>query len=72
MNKIILTVMVFLAAFFSGLSVSAEIPRGSLGYSPEDTKSVLQQKSEYNRAYWTLFSLLRQLMRRMTGSRPCI
>ena len=58
MKKIILTVMVFLAAFFSGLSVSAEIPRGSLGYSPEDTKSVQQQKSEYNRAYWTLFSLI--------------
>ncbi len=58
MNKIILTVMVFLAAFAAGLSVSAEIPRGSLGYSPEDTKSVLQQKSEYNRAYWTLFSLI--------------
>ena len=31
---------------------------GSLGYSPEDTKTTLQQKTEYNRAYWTLFSLI--------------
>ena len=58
MKIIILTVMVFLTAFSAGLSVSAEIPRGSLGYSPEDRKSVLQQKTEYNRAYWTLFSLI--------------
>ena len=56
MKIIILTVMVFLTAFSAGLSVSAEIPRGSLGYSPEDRKSELQQKTEYNRAYWTLFS----------------
>lgn len=34
------------------------MPLGSLGYSPEDTKPVLQQKTEYNRAYWTLFSLI--------------
>ena len=58
MKIIILTVMVFLTAFSAGLSVSAEIPRGSLGYSPEDRKSELQQKTEYNRAYWTLFSLI--------------
>ncbi len=40
------------------LTVAAEIPRGSLPYSAEDTKNVLQQKTEYNRAYWTLFSLI--------------
>ena len=58
MKRIILTVLAFLTAFSAGLPVSAEIPRGSLGYSVEDTKTVLQQKTEYNRAYWTLFSLI--------------
>ena len=58
MKRIILTVLVFLTALSAGLPVSAEIPRGSLGYSAEDTKTVSRQKSEYNRAYWTLFSLI--------------
>lgn len=58
MRKVFLTVLVFLTAVSAGLSVSAEIPRGSLRHSPEDAKQVLQQKTEYNRAYWTLFSLI--------------
>ena len=58
MKRIILTVLAFLMALSVGLTVLAEIPRGSLGYSAEDTKTVLQQKTEYNRAYWTLFSLI--------------
>ena len=58
MKKIILTVLAFLTVLSAGVAVSAEIPRGSLGYSAEDTKAVLQQKNEYNRAYWTLFSLI--------------
>ncbi len=58
MKRIILTVLVFLTALSAGLPVSAEIPRGSIGYSAEDTKTVLQQKTEYNRAYRILFSLI--------------
>ncbi len=58
MKRIILTVLAFLTALSTGFPVSAEIPRGSLGYSGEDAKTVLQQKTEYNRAYWTLFSLI--------------
>lgn len=58
MKKIILTVLAFLTVLSAGVAVSAEIPRGSLGYSAEDTKAVLQQKNEYNRAYWTIFSLI--------------
>ena len=40
------------------LPVSAEIPQGSLMFSAEDTKQVRQQKTEYNRAYAILFSIL--------------
>ena len=58
MIKIILTVLAFLTVLSAGLTALAEIPRGSLGYSAEDTKQVSQQKTEYNRAYWTLFSLI--------------
>ena len=58
MKIIILTVLAFLTALSASLPVSAEIPRGSLGYAAEDTKKVLQQKTEYNRAYWILFSLI--------------
>ena len=58
MKKIILTVLAFLTVLSAGLTALAEIPRGSLGYSAEDTKQVSQQKTEYNRAYWTLFSLI--------------
>ena len=54
---ILFLVTVWLQCAFSGTG-SAEMPLGSLGYSPEDTKPVLQQKTEYNRAYWTLFSLI--------------
>ena len=58
MKRIILTVLAFLTVLSAGFPVSAEIPLGSLGHSAEDTKTVLQQKTEYNRAYWTLFSLI--------------
>ena len=54
---ILFLVTVWLQCAFSGTG-SAEMPLGSLGYSPEDTKPVMQQKTEYNRAYWTLFSLI--------------
>ena len=58
-TKQILVFIVTLCNLFAfSLTVSAEIPRGSLVYSAEDTKKVLQQKTEYNRAYWTLFSLI--------------
>ena len=40
------------------LPVSAEIPLGSLMFSAEDTETVRQQKTEYNRAYSILFSIL--------------
>ena len=36
----------------------AEIPRGSLAYDSGDTETVAKQKTEYNNAYWILFSLL--------------
>lgn len=58
MKRIILTALVLLTLFSVCLSVSAEIPRGSLGFSTDDTKKVWQQKTEYNKAYWTLFSLI--------------
>jgi hypothetical protein len=58
MKRIILTVLAFLTALSAGLPVSAEMPLGSFGYSGEDAKTVLRQKTEYNRAYWTLFSLI--------------
>ena len=54
---ILFLITVWLQCAFSGTG-SAEMPLGSLGYSPEDTKPVMQQKTEYNRAYWTLFSLI--------------
>ena len=58
MKRFFLAVLTFLMALSASLPVSAEIPRGSLGYSAEDAKKVLQQKTEYNRAYWILFSLI--------------
>ena len=58
MKKFVLAVWLFLMLFSVSLSASAEIPCGSLVYSTEDTKKVQQQKEEYNRAYWTLFSLI--------------
>ena len=58
MKRIALAALLFLTVLTVSLSASAEIPRGSLVYSKEDTKKVLQQKTEYNRAYWTLFSLI--------------
>ena len=58
MKRIILTVLAFLTVLSAGFPVSAEMPRGSLGCSAEDAKTVLQQKTEYNRAYWILFSLI--------------
>lgn len=54
---ILFMITLWLQCAFSGTG-SAEMPLGSLGCSPEDTKPVLQQKTEYNRAYWTLFSLI--------------
>ena len=48
----------FLMACTVCLPVSAEIPQGSLMFSAEDTKQVRQQKTEYNRAYAILFSIL--------------
>ena len=57
MKRIVLTALLFLIVFAS-LSVSAGIPMGNIACSAEDTKKILQQKTEYNRAYWTLFSLI--------------
>lgn len=50
--------LVFLMACTVCLPVSAEIPLGSLMFSAEDTETVRQQKTEYNRAYSILFSIL--------------
>ena len=58
MKKIVLTCLVFLMVCTVCLPVSAEIPLGSLMFSAEDTKEVRQQKTEYNRAYSILFSIL--------------
>ena len=52
----------FLAALWSccffPVSGSAEMPLGSLPYTAADTQAVRKQKTEYNKAYWTLFSLI--------------
>lgn len=56
--KIVFTGLVFLIACAVSLPVSAEIPQGSLMFSAEDTKQVQRQKTEYNRAYSILFSIL--------------
>ena len=56
--RIVLTGMVFLTTCAVSLPVSAEIPQGSLVFSAEDTKQVRQQKTEYNRAYSILFSII--------------
>lgn len=56
--KIVLTGMVALMACAIGLPVSAEIPQGSLVFSADDTNEVRQQKTEYNRAYSILFSII--------------
>ena len=58
MKKIVLTCLVFLMVYTVCLPVFAEIPLGSLMFSAEDTKEVRQQKTEYNRAYSILFSIL--------------
>ena len=58
MKKLALAAWLFLMLLSLSLSAAAEMPCGSLVYSPEDTKKVRQQKEEYNRAYWTLFSLI--------------
>ncbi len=58
MKRFLVFIVSLCSLFIFSLTVSAEIPRGSLPYSAEDTKKVLQQKTEYNRAYWTLFSLI--------------
>ena len=50
--------LVFLMACTACLPVSAEIPLGSLMFAAEDTKEVRKQKTEYNRAYSILFSIL--------------
>ena len=58
MKKSVLAVWLFLMVLSVSVPASAEMPCGSLVSSAEDTKKVLQQKEEYNRAYWTLFSLI--------------
>ena len=58
MNRFFVLLVILGSLFFSPVTGCAEMPRGSLVYSGEDTKAVLQQKTEYNRAYWTLFSLI--------------
>ena len=58
MKRILFFIVTLCSFFFFSVTVSAEIPRGSLVYSTEDTKKILQQKTEYNKAYWTLFSLI--------------
>jgi hypothetical protein len=58
MKKIVLTCLAFLMACTACLPASAEIPLGSLMFSADDTKEVRQQKTEYNRAYSILFSII--------------
>ena len=58
MKKIVMNCLVFLMVCSVCLPVSAEIPLGSLMFSAEDTKEVRQQKTEYNRAYSILFSII--------------
>ena len=58
MKKTLLAGLLCLAACLACLPVSAEIPRGSLMFSAEDTKKIRQQKTEYNRAYSILFSII--------------
>ena len=58
MNRVFVLLVILGSLLFSPVTGYAEMPRGSLVYSGEDTKAVLQQKTEYNRAYWTLFSLI--------------
>ena len=53
--------LIIAAAFFCFVPLAtgfAEMPRGSLAYYPEDTEKILEQKTDYNNAYWILFSLL--------------
>ena len=57
-KKTVLAGLLCLTACLACLPVSAEIPRGSLMFSAEDTKKVRQQKTEYNRAYSILFSII--------------
>lgn len=58
MKKIVLTCLVFLMSCTMCLPAFAEIPLGSRMFSAEDTKEVRQQKTEYNRAYSILFSII--------------
>lgn len=58
MKQMLVLMITLCSLFFFSAAGYTEIPRGSLPYSAEDTKSVRQQKTEYNRAYRTLFSLI--------------
>jgi hypothetical protein len=58
MKRFLSFIVTLCSFFFFSVTAFAEIPRGSLVYSAEDTNKVLQQKTEYNRAYSTLFSLI--------------
>lgn len=58
MKRILFLFVALCGLIFFPAAGSAEIPRGSLAYSAEDTKKVREQKEEYNKAYWTLFSLI--------------
>ena len=58
MTRFLFFLAVLWSCCFVSVSGSAEIPRGSLPYSAGDTQAVRQQKAEYNKAYWPLFSLI--------------
>lgn len=58
MKRIILAGMLLIMFFSVYLPASAEIPQGSLMFSPEDTKEIRQRKMEYNKAYSILFSTI--------------
>ena len=58
MKRVLLFIVTLCSLFSFSVTGYAEIPRGNIVYSAEDTKKIFQQKTEYNRAYWTLFSLI--------------
>ena len=58
MNRILVFIITLCSLFFFSLTGYAEIPQGSIMFSPEDTKKVRQQKTDYNNAYSILFSII--------------
>ena len=58
MKQVLLIIAAVFFCFAPLATGFAEMPRGSLAYYPGDTKKILEQKTDYNNAYWILFSLL--------------